>query len=195
MRPIWTKKEKMIFFYNQRGTRGEDVNWCHAMHFLHLHCISFCCRINIFNLGIIDKFVIANSFSCIFITYGGINFDVWVTRHHLENTGLANFSSMSPNRNFVEIIANPLSSRRYFCVWTWWQVITWCLLYICANHDVKCFLFTMLPCMAMQAFLSTISVKFNFEIQKSNKKKFFVCTSSNCNLYINELNLHFYFVL
>ncbi len=57
--------------------------------------------------------------------------------------------------------------------------------------------------MAMHVFLTAgsvkfnfaMSVKFNFAIKKYKKKKIFVFTSSNSNLYMNDFNLQFYFVL
>ncbi len=54
-------------------------------------------------------------------------------------------------------------------------------------------IFTACGCVTIQAFLSARNVKFNFAI-KNAKKKNFVCTSSNCNIYMNELNLYLYFV-
>ncbi len=69
------KKWKHEIFAQPEGNKGEKVNW---IIFLHSCCISPFVRVRFINLGIHIKFVIANSFSCIFTYYGGIYFDVLI---------------------------------------------------------------------------------------------------------------------
>ncbi len=120
------------------------------------------------NLGINYKFVIANSFSCIFTSYRGITFDLLIQQTSSENTFLC-----------VDLKASDQMMSVVYCVIP--PMIT--------------FFHSKTLGVAMQAFLTARSGKSNFVIKKCNGKKNFVCTSSNSNLYTNDFNLHFYFCI
>ncbi len=89
-----------------KGGRGEP------MHFLHSCCISFGVRINFFSLGINNKFVIANSFPCIFTSDRGIIFD-------LRRYFFVRISSWSGSMSHLQLVT---TTGLCHVTWTWKKV-------------------------------------------------------------------------
>ncbi len=107
-------KRKKLFAWSvgNKWGRGELMQ---CISFFAFVLLIFLCQNYFFKLGINYKFVIVNSFSCIFTSYiEDLILRCRFCRHH---------------------------QKILFHFWTWWQVTTWCLVYNCVNPDMKCFLY------------------------------------------------------
>ncbi len=96
----------------QREQRWTDATWCiFCVYVAYLLASEWI----FFNLGINNKFVIVNSFSCIFTSYRAINCDVLILQTFSEDT---------------------------FYAWTWRLVTRWCLLNVVQVLTINVFLST-----------------------------------------------------